>query len=226
MLVTESKPIEEILGFLEGREKVFLAVCSGCPEACKTGGKEGMDIMQENLEKQGKSVVGTTVIDMMCNKALDWIKISRSMHQVEEADAILVLSCGVGVQAIGKVVDKPVHPALNTISVGGLPGLWPSEERCAACGECVLSHTGGICPITNCAKSLLNGPCGGTTMQGKCEIDAEKDCGWYLIYERLKKTGNLENLKKIVRTRDFSKIIPSAELRNTVFYNVEQKVNS
>jgi len=225
MLVTESKPIEEILGFLEGATKIFLAVCNGCPDACKTGGKEGMEKMQEELEKHNKSVVGATIIDMMCNKTLDWVKISRSMHKVNEADSILVLSCGVGVQAIGKVIDKPVHPGLNTISVGGLVGLWPSEERCAACGECVLSYTGGICPITTCAKSLLNGPCGGTTMEGKCEIDSERDCGWYLIYERLRKIDRLDNFRKIVGARDFSKVIPSAKLRKTIFYDVEQVEN-
>jgi hypothetical protein len=101
-----------------------------------------------------------------------------------------------------------------------LQGLWPAEERCEACGDCSLDYTGGICPITSCAKSLLNGPCGGAK-DNKCEVDPEKDCGWIKIYERLQKIGRLDNLKKRRTARDHNKMLPSSELRKTSFYDIE-----
>ncbi len=131
------------------------------------------------------------------------------------------MTCGIGVQAVAKVVDKVVHPAANTVSLGGLQGLWPSDERCQACGDCALDYTGGICPIAFCAKGLLNGPCGGA-QDGKCEVDPEKDCGWQLIYERLEKIGRLENLKQIHKPRDHSKMLPSKDLRQTYVYDLEK----
>jgi hypothetical protein len=143
------------------------------------------------------------------------------MEQIKQADSILALTCGIGVQAVAKIVTKPVRPAANTVSLGGLQGLWPSEERCEACGDCALDYTGGLCPITSCAKSLLNGPCGGSS-DGKCEVDQEKDCGWIKIYEQLKRIGKLENLKRTRSPRDHSKMLPSADLRKTSFYDLEQ----
>jgi len=223
MLITETKPIEEILTFLDRDNKIFILSCNGCPDACQTGGEEGMMKMKQELEGHGKSVIGEMLVDMVCNKTLDRVKLLRVMEKIEEADTVLVLSCGVGVQAVAKVMEKPVHPGLNTISVEGLHGLWLSEERCAACGECVLSLTGGICPVTGCAKSLLNGTCGGTTSDGKCEIGRGKDCGWYLIYERLKKINRLDNLRKLDRVRDYSRMIVPEKLRRSTFFDIEQE---
>jgi len=114
----------------------------------------------------------------------------------------LVLSCGIGVQAVSNVVNKTVRPALNTMSLGGFQGLWPSEERCGQCGDCVLDLTGGICPITRCAKSLLNGPCGGSS-NGKCEISKDIDCAWHLIIERLEALGELDRIKPIEMYKDW-----------------------
>ena len=103
MLITETKPIEEIMGFLGSDTKIFILSCGGCPDTCKTGGEEGMKQMKQLLQEQGKTVVGEIMVDMVCNKTLDWVKLSRVMEKVDAADAILVLSCGVGVQAVGKV---------------------------------------------------------------------------------------------------------------------------
>lgn len=220
MLFTENKPIEEVLDSLGKEENVFLLVCNGCAEACETGGEKALSAMENELEKAGKNVTGTTLVDFICNKILVASRLFREMEKIKQADSIMVLSCGIGVQAVSKVVDKVVHPAANTVSLGGLQGLWPSDERCQACGDCALDYTGGICPITFCAKGLLNGPCGGA-QDGKCEVDSEKDCGWQLIYERLKKAGRLENFGKIRRPRDHSKMLPSQQLRKTSFYDIE-----
>ncbi|GAG64849.1 unnamed protein product, partial [marine sediment metagenome] len=194
--------------------------CNGCAEACETGGEKGLLAMKAELEKAGKKITGTCLVDFLCNKMLVTMRLSREMDKIQSADSIVVLTCGIGVQAVSTVVDKVVHPADNTVSLGGLQGLWPSDERCQACGDCALDYTGGICPVTSCAKGLLNGPCGGA-QDGKCEVDPEKDCGWQLIYERLQKVGRLENLKKIRGPRDHSKMLPSDQLRKTSFYDIE-----
>ena len=177
--------------------------------------------MKAELEKANKTIVGCALIDFVCNKVLVNLRLSRHKNEVAQADSVLVLSCGVGVQAVSKAIGAVVKPALNTISVGGFQGLWPSDERCEECGDCVLDYTGGICPITFCTKSLLNGPCGGAK-DGMCEIDKEKDCGWHLIYERLKEKGKLDVLKKFIKPRNFKKMLPSSNLRKTHFYDIEQ----
>ena len=221
MLFTQDKPLDEVLESLGKEKKIFLLACNGCAEACGTGGDEALSAMKTEVEKAGKNVTGTCLVDFLCNKVLVTTRLAREMDNIRQADSILVLTCGIGVQAVAKVVDKVVHPAANTVSLGGLQGLWPADERCQACGDCALDYTGGICPITCCAKGLLNGPCGGA-QDGKCEVDPEKDCGWIKIYEQLKKVGRLKNLKKIRTPRDHAKMLPSAELRKTSFYDVEE----
>ena len=220
MIFTQSKPIDEVLESLGKEKDIFLLACNGCAEACETGGEKGLLAMKAELEKAGKKITGTCLVDFLCNKMLVTMRLSREMDKIQSADSIVVLTCGIGVQAVSTVVDKVVHPADNTVSLGGLQGLWPSDERCQACGDCALDYTGGICPVTSCAKGLLNGPCGGA-QDGKCEVDPEKDCGWQLIYERLQKVGRLDNFKKIRGPRDHSKMLPSDQLRKTSFYDIE-----
>jgi len=220
MIFTQSKPIDEVLESLGKGKNIFLLACNGCAEACETGGEKGLSAMKTELEKAGKKITGVCLVDFLCNKVLVTTRLSREMDKIQPADSIVVLTCGIGVQAVSTVVDKVVHPADNTVSLGGLQGLWPSDERCQACGDCALDYTGGICPVAFCAKSLLNGPCGGARDR-KCEVDPEKDCGWQLIYERLEKIGRLENFKKIRMPRDHSKMLPSEQLRKTSFYDIE-----
>lgn len=222
MLFTKDKPLDEVLESLGTEKNIFLLACNGCAEACETGGEKALSAMKVEVEKAGKNVTGTCLVDFLCNKVLVTTRLARETDKIKQSDSILVLTCGIGVQAVAKVVDKVVHPADNTVSLGGLQGLWPADERCEACGDCALDYTGGICPITSCAKSLLNGPCGGA-QEGKCEVDSEKECGWQLIYERLEKVRRLENLKKIHTPRDHSKMLPSSELRKTSFYDLEQQ---
>ncbi|MDO8734343.1 MAG: methylenetetrahydrofolate reductase C-terminal domain-containing protein [Elusimicrobiota bacterium] len=222
MIISQQKPFEEILKMLEGEKSIFIVGCNGCAEVCETGGEKACQELKKKLEEAKIKVDGCTTVDFMCNKLLVALKISRYKEKIDKADSVIALTCGIGVQSVASVVDKYVHPANNTVFLGGFQGTWPSAERCAQCGECVLDLTGGICPITNCSKSLLNGSCGGAK-NGKCEIDKELDCGWENIYNRLKKLNKPENLQKFsIKLRDYSKMFPKAELRKTTFYDIEK----
>ena len=221
MNVTEPKPVEEILDILSDATKIFIAGCSGCPVGADIGGQGWIDEMSAALSGAGKTITGSCLIEMMCNKTLDGIKLGRFAEKVLAADAILVGACGIGVQATGAMVARRAVPAFNTICMGHYQGLWPGSERCAECGECVLGYTGGLCPITVCAKSLVNGQCGGTNDDGSCEVSPEHPCGWKLIYDRVKELGRLDDLRKMTDPRDYRKRqIPDAA-RNTIRYALE-----
>jgi len=223
MIASEIKPTDEILSHMDGETSIFILGCAGCPEGCDTGGEEQLARFEEELEAAGKTVVGRASVDFLCNKSLVALRLMRHLGEVAQADALLVVSCGVGVQATAAVIDKMVHPALNSVYLGGFQGLWRGSERCAECGECLLDYTGGICPITACTKSLLHGSCGGSD-KGKCEIDPDIDCGWTRISERLKAIGRLDILKRLPPERDYQKMIPSAELRQKSIYALEREV--
>lgn len=216
MLTSELKPKEEILSYLAEGERVFLVACAGCAEVCEAGGEEALRALSPPLEEAGHPVAGAVSLPFLCNKALVGMRLSRFASLLEGADSVLVASCGVGIQAVAQVVKKPVHPASNTTSQGAFQGVWPSEERCARCGDCVLEWTGGICPLTACTKGLLNGPCGGAK-EGRCEFEPQvRPCGWELIYERLKRQGRLDLLKKSrPQFKDYSKMEPPKDLRST-----------
>ena len=222
MLISELKPQEEILGFLEGKESLFLVGCSGCAEVCETGGEAQVKEMQARLEGAGKRITGGVSVDFLCSKALAGIRLKRHLDRVNEAEGLLVMSCGIGVQAVATIVDKPTYPAANTVSVGGHQGVWRGEERCAQCGDCVLHMTGGICPVTFCSKSMMNGPCGGYSSDGRCEVSHEMDCGWVMIYNRLKTLGQLEQFAHIVEAKKHAKSRPPDHLRSTTLWAVEQ----
>jgi hypothetical protein len=222
MLVSEQKPLEEILGSLEGESAVFLLGCRGCAEASHTGGENEVLSMKANLEQAGKKVSGWTVLDFLCQKALVKTGLQPYRDKILSSDSLLVLCCGVGVQATAAAVDKVIHPGCNTLSVGGSQGEWRGSERCAECGECLLDYTGGICPMTACTKSLINGPCGGAR-NGRCEHQPDvRPCGWDLIYQRLKKLNRLHKLREIHTPKDYAKGEPPKALRSTTFWALEQ----
>jgi hypothetical protein len=222
MLISEQKSMEEILGYLEGEGRVFLLGCNGCAQASQTGGPEQVQEMTGRLEAAGKAVTGSTVLDFLCERAQVKLGLIPFQGQVSAADSLLVLCCGVGAQATAASVDKVVHPGCNTISLGGSRGEWQGSERCLECGECMLEWTGGICPLTACTKSLLNGPCGGAR-DGKCEFQPEaRDCGWHLIYERLKKLDRLSLLRDAPpKIKQYSLMEPPKELRNTPRWSLD-----
>lgn len=203
MLISKQKPLEEILGYLDGEKKVFLVGCKGCAEGWESGGEKEVLEMKKKLEENGKTVTGYVVVDMLCDKALSALKLKNFKKKIDEADSLIVFTDGAGVQVVSELVKKMVHPGCNTLSSGGAHAEWKGAERCLECGNCVLEFTGGLCPISRCSKHLLNGPCGGS-QNGKCEVDPEIPCVWHLIYERLKEIGRLDRMVGIVPPKDWS----------------------
>ena len=221
MIVSQQKPVEEILGYLDGEDRIFILGCNGCAEASGSGGPDQVAEMQSILEENGKKVIGSMVIDFLCQKALVKSRLRPRTEQVEAADSMLIMTCGLGVQAVAASVNKICHPACDTVNMGGSRGEWKGKERCLECGECLLDYTGGICPLTACTKGLINGACGGAS-NGKCELDPERDCGWELIYERLKQKNQLDKLKKFIPPKDYSKMMPSPKMMSTSLWALEQ----
>ncbi|MAE10765.1 MAG: methylenetetrahydrofolate reductase C-terminal domain-containing protein [Dehalococcoidales bacterium] len=193
--VTEYKPQEEVLEFLEKCQSVYIIGCGSCTTITHTGGKAEVLKMKESLAETGKEITGWMVIPTACDElAKDALK--EAGDEIQSADCLLIMTCAFGVQNIAMFTGKPVFPALNTIFIGKeqtTPGLF--SEVCRQCGDCVLAWTGGICPVVSCSKGLLNGPCGGTD-EGKCEVDSDKDCAWTMIYNRLKDQGRLDLFDK------------------------------
>ncbi|MBI3360433.1 MAG: methylenetetrahydrofolate reductase C-terminal domain-containing protein, partial [Chloroflexi bacterium] len=204
MIVAEQKPLEEIKGLLGDAPRVLVVGCGTCVTVCFAGGEKEAGIlgsllrMSAKLDGGPKDVTEATVQRQCELEYLDTIR-----DRVAEADVVLSLGCGVGVQALAeRYPNAVVVPGLNTAFMG-LPieqGVW--VERCAACGNCLLGLTGGICPIARCSKQLLNGPCGGSS-NGKCEVGPEIDCAWQLIYDKLKAQGRLHLLMDINPPKDW-----------------------
>ena len=203
MLISEQKPLEEILGCLEGEEKVFLVGCKGCAEGCESGGERQVKEMKGVLEGKGKTIVGYTVLDMVCDEPLVKVRMAQLKRRIDPADSLLILCCGVGGQTVAAATRKVVHPGCNTVSLGGAHAEWREAERCLECGDCVLDYTGGLCPIARCSKHLLNGPCGGS-QDKKCEINADIPCVWHLIVERLAELGRLQKLEEVKPPKNWS----------------------
>lgn len=206
MIITEQKPFQEILESLKGYTKIFLVGCGECATTCKTGGEEELSRMKAQLEKEGKNIVGVCIPAAPCIASQIKTELAKNMKALREAEAILVLACGLGVQSV-KDNDRlglVVSPGCNTLFGAVMDAQGNFYEKCSLCGECVLDITGGICPITLCPKGLLNGPCGGMD-KGKCEVDKDKDCAWVLIYKELEKRKKLDTLKKAQPAKDFKK---------------------
>ena len=191
MIITQKKPVEELLAMLEGVRKVAIVGCGNCAAACQTGGEKEVLEMKAFLEEKGFEVVATVVPDECCHKLL--VKKDTKILRDCGAEAIVGMACGDGVQTVADNIQLPIYPANNPMFLGQVERVGIFNEYCRMCGDCVLGSTGGICPITKCAKSLVNGPCGGQK-NGKCEVCPENDCAWILIYNRLVATGQLDKL--------------------------------
>ena len=199
--ITEQKPFEEIIAILSGVETVYLIGCGTCATMLHTGGKSEVLAMKDKLEAAGKKVTGWMVIPTACD-TLTKDALSENAEAIKTTDCILVMSCAFGVQTVSLYSDKSVYPALNTLFIGKEESPGYFTEVCAQCGNCVLAQTAGICPLVRCAKSLLNGPCGGS-VEGKCEIDPDIPCAWQLIIDRLAALGQLDKLEEIEPPRDW-----------------------
>ena len=208
MIVGEQKPLAEIMGMLGDARKVLVAGCGTCVTVCFAGGEKEVGILASELRMKSKldghpMEVDEVTVQRQCEwEYLDLL--GERGCRLEGYDVVLSLACGIGVQAMNEhFPDTVTLPGLNTTFLG-LPeeqGVW--EERCQACGDCLLGRTAGICPIARCSKQLLNGPCGGS-QDGVCEIDPNVPCAWQLIWERAVKLGRVDRLLEIQPPKDWS----------------------
>jgi len=204
MIVTTPKPLDEILDFISPYSNILIVGCDGCTQPPR--GLREANTLSQLLELGGKLRnknfnFKTTTTAKQCDY---YLTASALKPQVDGVEAVLSLACGIGAQTLAELFPElPAFPAQNTHFMGAEEREKDIlEERCAGCGDCILALTGGICPVARCAKGLLNGPCGGSE-NGKCEVDPERDCAWALIYEQLKKKGELQFLEEIRPPKDY-----------------------
>ena len=199
MLITELKNKDVIKSQLQG--KVFIINCHGCKEVHFP--EQEADELQKELASGG-NVTGIFTTDYICNPENLKLRLEKYAKAIDESDTVLVFSCGVGVQTVAAYLDgKRVCAACDTYALPGFQGVTPLEYDCKQCGQCYLNLTGGICPITACSKSLINGQCGGAK-NGKCEVDPNMDCGWERIVRRLTQIDRLDVLKCPIQVRNYA----------------------
>lgn len=205
MIVAKNKPIEEIIEEVKDFEKLLIAGCNECVTVCESGGKKEVAVLATALRmyflNQGKKVM---IDEVTLERQCDHEYLEEIRNRIGQYDAVVSLACGVGVQFMAeKYFQTPVLPGVDTCFMGVTEerGVW--TERCQGCGQCMLAKTGGICPVSRCAKRLFNGPCGGST-KGHCEIDKDLVCGWQVIVDRLKELNQLEDYEKITPIKDWS----------------------
>ena len=206
MLATKLKSKETIVSLITG--KAFIINCHGCKEVGFPE-KEATELLKE-LAAEGR-VTGIFTTDYICNPENMKLRLDLHKAEIDAADTVLVFSCGVGVQTVSEYLEtKRVLAACDTYALPGGQGVTPLEYDCKQCGECFLNLTGGICPLTACSKSLVNGQCGGAK-DGKCEVDPNMECGWERIQRRLKMVGRLDALKCPVQIRNYGNEVDAAE---------------
>lgn len=205
MIVAERKTIPELMEAAKRHKSILVLGCGTCVTVCLAGGQREVSIIASAL-RMASRLAGHSlqVEELTIERQCDNIFIEQAAEAIERNEAILSLGCGAGVQAIAeRYADKPVYAGLDTEFIGILEerGIW--TEKCSACGACVLSEYGGICPLTRCAKRLLNGPCGGSR-EDRCEVHPDRQCAWQLIYNRLKDIGQIDRLKKIAPVKNWN----------------------
>ncbi|MEA2015827.1 MAG: methylenetetrahydrofolate reductase C-terminal domain-containing protein [Actinomycetota bacterium] len=220
MIGQVKKPIKEVLGYLEGKRKIVIYGCGGCATLFQTGGEIEVNKMEKTLVENGKEVlaaIGVPFGEFSCYAPWAIKRIYGYREELKNCDAVLMLSCGDGLQVMREIIEKefglvkPIYPATNPMGhMGGGPGLF--KEKCIQCGDCELGKVSGICPLTQCPKGLLNGPCGGVRKGGKCEVNPDMECAWVQIYRRLKELGELEKMDEILPPKDWSKTRRPREL--------------
>ena len=198
------KSSDELASVLDGKDNLFVIACNKCFKEFETVDEPDCDEFLKFAADQGKKVTGSAKFDFLCNK----MHTERKLQDLipEGTENVVVISCGLGIQTVADLAGKPVVAASNTLNYRGHHGMALTKKSCDACAQCYLNITGGVCPIVDCSKSLVNGQCGGAK-NGKCEVDPNKDCAWEKIYQRLAKQGRLEEfLNQPVQVRDFSKV--------------------
>jgi ferredoxin len=210
MIGTTKKPLDEIMQALQGFDKVAVVGCDGCAKVCLTGGTDEVAALAQELKARGKDIVFEATPERTCNVVKAHPILEPLKDQIKASDALLVLGCGGAVQITRHLTEQygitvAVKTGLNSVGhmdtvIGGTLAL----EQCQECGDCILNDTGGICPVTKCAKGLLNGPCGGSE-NGKCEANPQNDCVWVMIFNRMSALGEVDRLKRFVAAKDYSK---------------------
>lgn len=205
MIVGEQKPLEEIMELLGNAQKVLVAGCGTCVTVCFAGGEKEVGVLASELRMKSRLENHPMEVDeVTVQRQCEWEYIDPLRERLDGYDAVLSLACGIGVQAMNERFSETITlPGINTTSLS-LPveqGVW--EERCQACGDCILGLTFGICPIARCSKQLLNGPCGGS-QDGVCEVDPDIPCAWQLIWDRAIEFDQVERLLKIQPPKDWS----------------------
>ena len=209
MIVAKRKPFDEIKEMLKDYKKVLNVGCGTCVAVCLVGGEKEVAVLSAEIEMARKLDDNPIQIDgYTVERRCDREYLAELDEKVDAYDALISMACGVGIQFLAeRFPNKPVFPAVDTsgLAVNQAAGWY--EERCRSCSSCVLGWTGGICPVTMCAKGLYNGPCGGTN-KGSCEINKDQPCAWYMIYERLSKQGRLDNLLRVHPANDWKDQTP------------------
>lgn len=203
MIITKPRDWARIIGNLESidAKSVFLMGCGQCATVARTGGEPELEAAAERLRADGYEVTGWAVGEVACHLGGTKLETRKRVGDVERADAVVVLSCGAGVQTVADSVAKPVFPGLESAFLGNVIRAGVFEERCQTCGDCVLDLTAGICPVTTCPKGLLNGPCGGM-WDGMCEVLTDRECTHVAIHRRLAEQGR--SRAKVVPPKDYS----------------------
>ncbi|WP_330579108.1 electron transport complex subunit RsxC [Bilifractor porci] len=198
------KDNEELKSLLASSDDLFVVACNKCFKEFETVNEPDCDTFVQLASEQGRKITGTVKVDFLCNKLLTEKKLKDVIP--EGTKNVAVISCGLGIQTVAELEEVPVLAAANTLNYTGNHGMALTEKTCGACAQCYLNITGGICPVVDCSKGLLNGQCGGAK-DGKCEVDPKKDCAWEKIYQRLEKQGRQkEFLEEPVQLRDYSKV--------------------
>ena len=212
MIISKQKELAEILELLGESRKVFIIGCAKCATVCKSGGEEEVWQMQEALAAAGREVTGSVIIDEACHMLRVGRDLRGKKEMVDEAAALLVMACGAGVQSVSAATPKKTVAALDSLFLGNIRRFGQFEQKCSLCGECIVTETAGICPVTACPKGLLNGPCGGME-EGRCETDREAECAWVQIFQRLQEQGAEERLARPVPPKNFGKVPKPGKLK-------------
>ena len=205
MITGEQKHLQEILEIIRPYKNLLILGCGTCVKTCFAGGEDEVAVLASALrlayKKAGKKIrISELTIERQCENEF----IHESAKEVAKSDAVLSLACGAGVQALAeRFADIPILPGVNTTFIGIQEKEGIFTEECSGCGDCELATFGGICPVTRCAKRLMNGPCGGSR-DGKCEVNPDTDCAWNLIIERLTRLNQMDNLKKIIPPKNWN----------------------
>ena len=194
----------ELEALLSGKDNLFVIACNKCFKEFETANEPDCDAFVKFAAERGKTITGTAKADFLCNMT----KAQKSLPNMipEGTENVVAISCGLGIQTVASVVTLPVIAASNSLNYTGHHGMALTKKACDACAQCYLNMTGGICPIVDCSKSLVNGQCGGAK-NGKCEVSPDKDCAWEKIQQRLAAQGRLSELtSQSVQVRDYSKV--------------------